>query len=546
MSSRLDRFKERSELRKKLHINSHLHEVMPPEKINKLLSEDIDNDVLNNSLINNSLTYNLDVSEAEAEELITELSNAFDQYRYDELMTSAKNNTIKTIASAFGVGHLISAYDKIGGNVDTIHNVRNSIYATENEESKYENREEYNPDEYHATKEYINKNRDISEQKDNGVLVDSYTKNTVKINDKIDLDHNVSAKEISDDPARVLAELDGPELANIKDNLHPTARSINRSKGKKTTEEFIEYLDKTKQERSNKIDELLKIKEPTDKQRKELSKLQELEKVNTNEMRKIDKFAREKQDSIINKEYYTSTKFVKSTAQTSVNEGVKMGVQQAIGIITVEFFTNVFYEIKDAYNTRLNPDSIIDEIKQRIYRVGKNIAAKWKEIMTDFKDGFISGFISNLVTTIINAFVTTGKRIVRMIREGIFSIFRALKTLIFPPEGLSFTQAAHESLKLLLVGGVVIGGIALEEIVHKYLLTIPVLNLMAGALSTAIVGAITGIVSTLVAYFVDKLDLFHTIEIQRNSYVLKELNIRIDYKIEKIEDVIRDLELPIN
>lgn len=69
----------------------------------------------------------------------------------------------------------------------------------------------------------------------NGTLKDAYTGRTVARNVKVDLDHVIAAKEIHDDRGRILAGLDGIDLANNDDNLKPTDRSINRSTQQKNT-----------------------------------------------------------------------------------------------------------------------------------------------------------------------------------------------------------------------------------------------------------------------------------------------------------------------
>ncbi len=62
-----------------------------------------------------------------------------------------------------------------------------------------------------------------------------------------------------------------------------------------------------------------------------------------------DKQARDEINAKINKTYYTSKKFILNSAKTSVNEGYKMGMQQALGIIIVEFFTAVLEEVEDIF-----------------------------------------------------------------------------------------------------------------------------------------------------------------------------------------------------
>ncbi|MBA1240939.1 MULTISPECIES: hypothetical protein [Stutzerimonas stutzeri subgroup] len=122
--------------------------------------------------------------------------------------------------------------------------------------------------------------------------------------------------------------------------------------------------------------------------------------------------------------------------------------------------------------------------------------------------GFLAGFHSNLVTVLINAFLTTAKRAVRMIREGTLSLIEAGKTLLLRPQGMTLNQALDAALKVLVGGGVVVGGVMLEQIVSKYLMAIPLITPFADIATAVIVGATSTIFSTLLVYLIDKLDPF--------------------------------------
>jgi len=64
-----------------------------------------------------------------------------------------------------------------------------------------------------------------------------------KRNVDIDLDHIVSAKTIHDDPVRVLAELNGTDLANTESSLRTSYSSFNRSKKAKSMGDFLQHRD---------------------------------------------------------------------------------------------------------------------------------------------------------------------------------------------------------------------------------------------------------------------------------------------------------------
>jgi hypothetical protein len=164
-------------------------------------------------------------------------------------------------------------------------------------------------------------------------------------------------------------------------------------------------------------------------------------------------------------------------ADTGFSEGAKMGQQQAIGLMAYEFFDAVFDEVHDIYKKGYSygpsDDRFLSVLKERFTRIAKRIAARWKDVGAAFAGGFISGFLSNLVTVVINMFVTTGKRIVRIIREGFYSLMRAIKMICFPPEGMTAAQAAHEALKLIATGLIVTGGVALEQYIDTMIKAVP-------------------------------------------------------------------------
>ncbi|WP_077541065.1 hypothetical protein [Rodentibacter genomosp. 1] len=140
-----------------------------------------------------------------------------------------EKTVINSLATTFGLDFLLFE-DKKGGNVDTIYNVRKGTWATEEEKQKYDNREDYNPEIYHKHENYIKNNKEMSNNKKNGEVVDAYIGENVPVNAKIDQDHIVSANEIHNDPGRILAELKGEDLANRDENLVPVSSSLNRSK----------------------------------------------------------------------------------------------------------------------------------------------------------------------------------------------------------------------------------------------------------------------------------------------------------------------------
>ena len=141
---------------------------------------------------------------------------------------------IYSLITSFGLDFLIK--DQHGGDVDTIHNVRQigkdpeMTYKNKQNQEDYENRGKYDSRSYHSNSNYIQKRNEIQQKKKDDTLTDAYTGEKLDSSSKVDLDHVMSAKEIHDDAGRVLADLSGEELANNPTNLQPTNAHTNRTK----------------------------------------------------------------------------------------------------------------------------------------------------------------------------------------------------------------------------------------------------------------------------------------------------------------------------
>ncbi len=483
----------------------------------------------------------IEVTDDEIYGLLNTLENRFDDNMFSNFIDTTKKDILSNIVGPMGIGQFVAKFDKAGGNVDTIHNVRNKdfvdfdgttytdgVYATEKEKLVYDNRGEYDEKEKKRThggnKNYVDKRNQANKDKQQGKLSNDYKDNEILVNeDRPSIDHAVSTLEGFNDPGRVLAEVDNAELSNIAENLMVTSGSVNASKQAQTMSEYIEKI----KEKRRKIAILESKAVLNEKQKLELAKLKRTSDADIEKLKEIDKKARQAQDSIINKRYYTSDKFIKNTLKTSTNEGFKMGTQQAIGILTYEFFDATFDEIydiyKEGYANGFNDDEILVILRKRLNRIADRIKARWKDVLVAFKDGFISGFFSNIITVVINAFKTTGRRLVRMIREGILSLLKAIKLLVFPPENMTFAQASHEASKIIASSIILTGGIFLEEYIDKQIRLVPGLEIFADTITAIFVGALTGLLVALVVYGIDKLDLFGANRAEKYSFVINSL-----------------------
>lgn len=438
---------------------------------------------------------------------------------------------IQSIITSFGLDFLIK--DQHGGDVDTIHNVRqigkdpNMTYKNKQNQRDYENRGEYNSTSYHSDSKYIQKNNEFSQQKKDGTLTDSYTGKKFAPNDNTNLDHVISAKEIHDDPGRVLSGLNGNDLANSDENLKPTGESINKSKNAYSMDEFINRLEKTQEQRQKRIDELNSKQSLSDSERKELNKLSQLQSADKEKMKEIDKKARKAYETKIARAYYTSPKFAKDVAVSAGKVGVKMGIRQALGLV----FTEIWFSVKEEFvkydvhpGWKMDMGDFFKAIGEGIKNGFASAKFKYKEILSNFASGTFSGIFSSITTTICNIFFTTAKNVVKIIRESFSSIVEAGKILLFNPDNLPFGERIRAAVKIIATGASVILGTLVSEAIGKTpVAAIPVI----GDIVKTFCGTLcTGIVSCTLLYFLDRSPVINKIVNMLNKIPTLEDNVR--------------------
>lgn len=519
--SKLDLFRQQQAMRAVVHGRPLLHDAASPEDVATLLSAEADAARLSSLGYLSALTLDTTDTSAEADRLIQDLEQGFEAARLEAMLQKCQRDVIGAIAVPLGLGKLIAVHDKVGGNITTIHNAGQNIYAREEDEYI---RKDYTHSSNSKGQQFAGGGKKsvgstfTQGQLDGQHLTDGYTGERITASDSSP-DHVIANSAFHKGGGFMLSKTEKADFSTDTDNLVSTSRSINQSM---RDHDKPEWADRKSAGRAVTNEEHFNI----DRERFD-AVVAKGEKTAENHAPTLGEKA----------QFYT-----KNAAVTGMNEGMKMGAQQAFGLLMIEIFSAAFDEIKDLYKNGSDSDSMMDELATRLKRAGARVASKWENLIEGFTGGFISGFVSNAVTMLINMFVTTGKRVVRMIREGVFSLLKALKVMIFPPENLTFDQAAHEALKLLAVGGVVIGAVALEEMVEKLLMGVTPLIPFAPVLTAVLVGGITALCMTFVCYLIDKMDLLGVIKAERTKNVIAGLDIEIDNKVTQSLGIIEDIE----
>ena len=417
-------------------------------------------------------------------------------------------NAIDAVVGHFGLAAVV-LNSKEGGNVNTTHNVRKGIYASETEKQRYENRGEYDSGHYHTDKNYIAINKEQGELKQQGQSIDYMTGKKIRLNDSTDLDHIVSAKTIHDDKARVLAEVDGAKLANTRDNLSLTDSTLNRSKKAMTDDEFRAHKERSLVE----LDKISKTRDLSDKEKMRKAKL---ESINDDEVRKTYNESKENIDKKVDRAYYTSAKPYKEALITGGIDAGKMAIHFAIGEILKEFIIGMSDELKTLFKEFGNESlgDIFKRFAKRLKQIWANLRARWKDIIAGSFEAGIVAFFGNLVVFVINIFFTTLKRIVRIIRAGFTSLYWAVKKLF--DENTPENERLFEASKIFVAGLISAVTMLSGEYITKWLYAIPGLNVILGiplpfldetigdALGLCISAALGAVLSTIAIYYMDK------------------------------------------
>ncbi len=387
-----------------------------------------------------------------------------DEDIYEGIWSQYEKVIVESLISSFGLDFIVK--DQHGGDVDTIHNVRQigddpemTYKSTKNVEA-YAQHGKYDTKLYHSDEAFAEiKRRARAEFDEKGTkIVDAYVDGNLLIprNNKTierkhqgQLDHVISASEIHEDRGRVLAGVDGVELANHESNLRFTNAALNRNKSNMTVEEYIAWAEKN-----------------PDKVNWNGNKGEPLPEDVKNKMRAEYARAKKRYDAELARKYYTSPQFLKDTTLAAGKVGVQMGIRQAMGFALSEVWFATKEELKKLQG-ECEFAAIIDAIIRGIQNGFERAAEKYKELIGKFIEGAVAGALSSISTTICNIFITTKKNMVKYIRQMYASVVQAGKVLFINPNNLVFGERLREVTIILATGASVIVGSVVGDTLAK-------------------------------------------------------------------------------
>lgn len=430
---------------------------------------------------------------------------------YESIFNQYEKVVIQALATSFGLDFLVK--DRHGGDVDTIHNARQigkdpeMAYKNKQNAADYANRGEYDYNEYHDRNEVFSSTKKNKKQNwsDNNFepFTDEYTggnlyftgKNRHNPEIEASLDHIVECKQIHDDAGRVLAGLDGTNLANCEENYAWINKSLNSSMGSWANQQIQNWEKRCKE--AQKGGQPLPPRPNVDMEAY-IAAHPELDETTKKNMIEHYNKAKEAYDAKVNRVYYTSKKFWNDTGKAAAKLGLSMGLRQALGLV----FTEIWFTVKDAIiECKKDGKGLFESITKAVKQGLANAKIKFHEIWGKFIEGAVAGVLSSLVTTLANIFFTTAKNIIKIIRESFASLAQASKILFINPDSYPLGDRFTAAAKVLATGASVVAGSIITELLRKTPLgAIPVVGDIVPTFCSVLV---TGIMSCSFLYLLD-------------------------------------------
>jgi hypothetical protein len=411
---------------------------------------------------------------------VSESTLTLEQKRLQELFERCQQEVISQVIGPFGLSTAMFA-DKDGGNVATVHNSDQSIFPDEMHKKNYEManqpysqqmRQKHWDDASARGKTHKQNNQSF----DAGQEVLSDATNRPMTKGEVHGDHTVSLKEAHGNKELQLRfdEEARKHIMNNQKNLAYIEAKLNTSKGERSWDDCINDPDFVK--RNN---------------------------LSPDDIKRIKKLDREARDYIQTEQ---AKKLAGELLATGASQAAMMGVRQALGFLLTELVNQLFNEIKDLYKQGVaSGKALLQELKLRAKKIIDAVVKKLPGALNQVFEGGLSGFASNLITFLINTFITTAKNVVRIIREGLISLFKAIKMILFPKKGVDKQENLKAALKLLTTAVLTSLGILFEEALKGFLVAIPIIGVFADIISPVLMGILVGITSALLAYGIDRL-----------------------------------------
>ena len=208
---------------------------------------------------------------------------------------------------------------------------------------------------------------------------------------------------------------------------------------------------------------------------------------------------------------------------------------QSIGDLIMFIIKPLYFELKDCFVKGIEKGVKATSFKQalsiRVTRLKDYVLAKAESMLKSGLLSFFKNFLSMLLEGIVNCFVGIFKSIFRMVKEG----FKALMQIvpILRNEKISMAQKGDAILKLMASSLSIFASIGIESWLNSTGIGEP-WSIMISSLLTAVL-------TSLVMYLLDKMDLFALKEEARLNRIDEILALRADNTKDEMFSMVRVL-----
>ena len=352
---------------------------------------------------------------------------------------------------------------------------------------------------------YKKANNEMKEQQISGNLKDEYTGKNINQNDKANLDHVVSRKELYENARRKQAGIDTKDLANMDENLKATNESLNKSKGAKSIDE---YTDPAKREQREKD-----LREQNEHANKKID--------NSNKSDREKQMEKEKNDKRLNDKLDADDELMKKVdaeARKAINKDIIKGVAKETAkkagkdALKQMAVTGLFALLKEVMN------GFVRFLKSKA-KSFKNFLEELKNAIKSFLNKIInilhtgvSSAIGTIASEIFGPIVSTFKKLSSLIKQGVSSLMEAIRYLRNKDnKNKPFSIKVAQVGKIITVGLVAGGAIFLGDFFEKLLLSVPgmqvelpLLGSLANVIGMFLASLVSGLVGAIGINLIDK------------------------------------------
>lgn len=301
-----------------------------------------------------------------------------------------------------------------------------------------------------------------------------------------DMDHTISAAEIIRDPAANahMTKEEQIRFANSEANLNEMDSSLNRSKGDKSTTEWLDNPNANGQ----KPNEIFDISDEDDKK-----------------MRQKDSEAREEYER---QKKEAENKSIEAGKQSQKEEAFRIG-KKAVRAVLIQLLADLVKEIIAKLvnwfkSTKKVIDTLLDSLKEAII----SFISKMKTHLINAGNTVFS----TVMTAIIGPIFGTIKKVWMLLKQGWKSLKDAINYIKRPEnKGKPVGRLLLETGKIIIAGLTGTGALLLGEVIEKGLMSIPIFNIeipligsLANVLGVFFGAVVAGIIGAIAINLIEK------------------------------------------